>query len=918
MGIGSFLKKMVSLPVKIVKAVVDPVFDFATNSYKAITSPFTGAFDMEDASVTVDATSQQIKASTIVDFNAANRTIPVLYGNRVEIATIPVFVNTWGTNSADTSKQYLYMAAVISQGFHGSNQDTGVDGVMGSLLSRMTIDGKPVHLGGFTNTMNDNYSSAYDGSTALSKTDNSGGIFASGKGGVQPTQHSITKGTFADRLVIQYFDGSSDQPVSSLLNEHPEWSPTGQSKLSGIHYVALRFLIQAADETVGAGDGGGTYGNPYSGVPAVVVTTSGRSNFNIVAGAIYDPGYAERFQTSYTEKAINVNYMSYHQPLNYPDADGQISGVSHPATMEKVAKHVETVPTDTKIEIQRFKDYQPRKYTDGSTQPVNIHDILYNLGWTYDWVWMVPSTYTFNSDSTGSSYTYSGSGTTQFWLKHVGGGHYKFVNKINATADLTASTGALTFFAYDSTLTEADINSSSPGEDTGDSTTAEYRFYAYNNLLNGIYNKWLDGDQFKLRVRDRETNTNDVYMVNSIYTNNMSDTNSPFITIGIHNEDSSAVGETFYKTVPVGAEIYVEIYKGSTNIDKYPTNWNLLEDNGYKAEGLTYEGYRCDPNPVEYLLDYLLNPNYGVGLSVNDLDRKSWQKAAIACDRIPSIFDFERTVFPFGGGTLFTNLAQRHEYMYGENATTGGAANGYVIRTTNNGHDRQFIINTSKTHIQNVNTILASIGASMPVVDGKFHLLLENAGDPDDSESIPPITALPITAHIKDEHIIGGISVSTASVNDKFNQVKIDYTDVVNNSQPASVLSPDPVDDSTDIRTNYLNEDSGKKLEGAFSFPGIIDEVTAKKMATLLLKKSRGQPNIVLTCASVALNCLPGDFIRLTSDVLAIDDVYRVSASTLNPDHTVSLTCSRHVPDFYDVSDLGQIFEARRNIMDIK
>ena len=72
----------------------------------------------------------------------------------------------------------------------------------------------------------------YDGSTALSKTDSSGGIFASGKGGVQPAQHSITKGTFADRLVIQYFDGSSDQPVSSLLNEHPEWSPSGQCKLS--------------------------------------------------------------------------------------------------------------------------------------------------------------------------------------------------------------------------------------------------------------------------------------------------------------------------------------------------------------------------------------------------------------------------------------------------------------------------------------------------------------------------------------------------------------------------------------------------------------------------------------------------------------------------------------------------------------
>ena len=909
MGIGSFFKKIISAPVKIIKAVVDPIFDFATNSYKAIVGAFTGGFDM--GPMDADSTSQQIKASTIVDFNTANKTIPVLYGNRIEIATIPVFVNTWGTNSADTSKQYLYMAAVISQGFHGSNQDTGVDGVMGSLLSRMTIDGKPVHIGGFTNTMNDNYSSAYDGSTALSKTDNSGGIFASGKGGVQPTQHSITKGTFADRLVIQYFDGSSDQPVSSLLNEHPEWSPTGQSKLSGMHYVALRFLIQAADETVGAGDGGGTYGNPYSGVPAVVVTTSGRSNFNIVAGNAADPGYQERFQTSYTEKAI-TSYMSYHQPIGKPDADGLVAG------KEKVDKHVETVATDTKIEIQRFKDYQPRKYTDGSTQPVNIHDLLYNLGWTYDWVWFVPSTYTFNSDSTSYSYSYSGSGTTQFWLKHVGGGHYKFVGKHNITSDLTASTGALTFFGYNSNLTEANINLSTPGEDTGDSTTAEYRFFSTVSILQQIENDWNSGHTFKLRVRNRETDANDVYMVNAIYTNNMSDAVGPFISLGIHNEDSSAVGESFYNTVPLGAEIYIEVYDGSTNVDKYPTNWNLLEDNGYKAEGLTYEGYRCDPNPVEYLLDYLLNSDYGVGLSVNDLDRKSWQKAAIACDRVPEVFDFNRTLFYFGGGTLFTNLPQRHEYMYGENATTGGAANGYLIRTANNGHDRQFIISTSRTHIENVNTIIASIGASMPVVDGKFHLLLENAGDPEDSESIPPITALPITAHIKDEHIIGGISVSTASVNDKFNQVKVDYTDVINNSQPGSVLSPDPVDDSTNIRTNYLNEDSGKKLEGTFSFPGIIDEYTAKKMATLLLKKSRGQPNIVLTCSSVALNCLPGDFIRLTSDVLAIDDVYRVTASTLNPDHTAALTCSRHVPDFYDVSDQGQIFEARRNIMDIK
>ena len=59
MGIGSFFKKMVSLPVKIIKAVVDPVFDFATNSYKAVVGAFTGGFDM--GPMDADSTSQQIK-----------------------------------------------------------------------------------------------------------------------------------------------------------------------------------------------------------------------------------------------------------------------------------------------------------------------------------------------------------------------------------------------------------------------------------------------------------------------------------------------------------------------------------------------------------------------------------------------------------------------------------------------------------------------------------------------------------------------------------------------------------------------------------------------------------------------------------------------------------------------------------------
>lgn len=904
-----FFKKVFRAVTKPIKAIVDPVLDLGASVVKAVISPFTGAFDLPDVSINTDIADSQMKAATVVDFNGANRPVPVLYGTRLETATIPVFIGTFGDDSADTTRQYLYMAAVISQGFHGSNSDIGVNGAMGSLLSRMLIDGKPVHLGGFTNTANPNYSAGYDGSTALNLQDSDGGIFASGKGGVQPAQHTITKGTFANRLKIQYFDGSADQPVSSLLDEHPEWSPTGASKLSGMHYLALRFEIKAADEVVGGSDGNGTFGNPYGGVPAVVVTTSGRSIPNLMASKSADPGFEERFDTNYADKD-KTRYISYHLPLGGVNGNGEINGVQ-----EKDAVHVLSVPTSTNIEMQRFDKFQREKFSDGTTQPFNIHNILFNLGWTYDWVYFTPRTVAFGANS--STTTFGGISTISgdfahnaIWLKHVGGGHYELANKIPASYRIQALSGAFTFFGYNDTgTTEAKINGSYPGEDVG-TDSAEYRFYAPDNVTQAIENAHLAGHDMILRIRVRETNQNDTYNITGVDLNSAAN----FITLGIVNEDSSKPADNFYTSVPLNAEVYVEVSNGSTNTDKFPASWDVTFASGsYKTEGLGYEGYRTDNNVVEYIIDYLLNPNYGFGLSLDQLDRQSFIDAAIAVDRLPEYFDFDRTIFYFGGG--FLSVFDRNEYMYGEAATTGASVNGSSFRTLNNGYDRQFRLDTGKTFISNLNQMLSSIGAIMFLSDGKFKIKLENAGDQDDSERIPPITALPLSATITDDDIIDSVGISTAALNDRFNQIKLDYTDLTNNSQPNSVLSPHPIEDSTDIRTNYLNEDGGKVLEGSFSFPGIFDSVTAQKHATLLLKKSRGQPVINFQAGPNAINSAPGDFIRVNSTALGINDVYRITDTTLNPDHTVVVSAIKHVPDFYDVTDTGQVFEAQRDIL---
>lgn len=902
-----WFKKLIPKEIrKPVKAIVDPIIDLGASVVKAVISPFTGAFNLPDISIDTNIGTSEIRAATTVDFNGANRAVPVLYGNLLESGVIPVFIGTHGDDSADTSPQYLYMAGIISQGFHGSHQTLGKPIGYGSTLTRMTIDGKPVHLGGLSLIANDNYSQGFDGSTALNQTDSGGGILASGKGGVQPQIHDITKGTFANRLKIQYFDGSTDQPTSSLLREHPDWDDD-QNTLSGMHYVALRFKIQAADEVISGSDGNGTFKNPYGSVPSVVVTTSGRSTPALIAGKTSDPGYEERFITDYSAKD-STRFISYHRPLGGVDDDqGNLGGGSVVAQ----ATHVKTISSDDNFELERFKNFQGVKFSDGTTQPHNVHDILFDLGWTYEYVFFYPGTLNTVSNTTTYSVAQNVTGDFSFgalWLKHVGGGHYQFINKQPTGFRVIMTGGAMTFFGYNDDA-EAYINNAYPGEDLSE-TSAEYRFYAPDDITSTIETNFNNGHATTLRIRDRSTGQNDVYDITEV------DRNAAFnfISLAIVNEDSSKPNDNFYTTIPIGAEIYVEQFTGSANTNKNASSAAISLANGYNKEGLTYQAYGCDSNPIEHILDYLLNQDYGVGLSTSEIDTESFVSAAIACDHFPNYFNFDETFFYLGGD--FLDVFDRHRYMYGDAATTGASADGARFFIANNTYDRQFRIDTSRTFVENLNIMLSSVGAFMFYSDGKFKIKLENAGDPENSENIMHIKSLPITAVITDDEIIGSVSINTSALNDRFNQIKVDYTDLQNNSQANSVLSPDPIEDSTDIRTNYLNEDGGKVLESSFSLPGIFDPVTAKKVATLLLKKSRGQPLVALQVSPVGINLAPGDFIRLNSACAGINEVFRVTDTTLNPDGTVALNAMKHVPEFYDVSDTGQVFESQRPLLD--
>lgn len=952
-----WFKKIIRKAKRVVKKIVDPILDLGASIVKAVVSPFTGAFDLGDENLDMPSDFSPglgtIKANIQVDFNGANRTIPVIYGTQVDIAVIPIFVGVEGDSAG--SGQYLYMAGVISQGFHGGciRQGTATqpDAYIGARLIRMTIGGKPVHLrtGAHTDS-NPSYrygSGGNDGEVYRWPGDE--GIFASGLNGAEPQTYTITRGTFANRLKIQYFDGSANQNASSLLQEHSDW--TANHTLSGLHYVAMRFELKSADEVINSvSDGAGTYGNPYSGVPAVVVTVQGRNTPNIVAGKNAEPGYEERFGTGdlYTNNPQNgTPIIGYHKRLDYPRGDGQWE-LNDSTFVNANETLVHAVDSDSTLNLTGGCDYQ----VHGSTP--NIHDILNDQGWTYPYVWCYPGRVNYS----GGTSTYgevADPTNNMILLKNVGGSHYKFVSKYHRTKDIIIE-NELTFFGYSNTS----VGTSTGVVQSAGGNTANYTVYRFwtsasnistlESAINeaaspkDVWGRIFDQDDkvtpFEWTHRPTGTSSTGTYYLNGIAGGN---TGEEYVDLWIGRHTTSGGSDPYgsvpdptalYQSIPDGAEIYLTqtghrpgagtVSSGSTFtttiVDSKPT-WGSSDatwgNNTYDEEGLLYQGYIADKNPVEFLLDYCLNSNYGLGLAITEIDEKSWMSAAIACDRITKFSSYaKRNLFYGEAGDSVGADTIDPEYMYGENADATSVLDD-KIDTNYNGYDRQFIINTNATHMQNVNRILASIGGSMPYIEGKFHLYLENAGDPENNEILPTKTSLPISAELTEGNIVSGIVLRTSAINDRFNSIKVDYTEAERGGQPNSIIHPDPLTDSAGvaIRSQYLTEDNNKVLEANFTFPGIFDKHTAGKYARLLLKKSRGQPSLTFTCNAIGINFIPGDFIRCNFTTLKINDVYRVVEISIGGDHTVSVSAIKHDPEFYDITTTGDAFVGRKDIM---
>jgi hypothetical protein len=287
------------------------------------------------------------------------------------------------------------------------------------------------------------------------------------------------------------------------------------------------------------------------------------------------------------------------------------------------------------------------------------------------------------------------------------------------------------------------------------------------------------------------------------------------------------------------------------------------ESYNYGGSGYTE---RYSTNPAEILLDYLRHPYYGKGIANSEIDWPSFKAAAAKCN---------------------TEV----EYYTG---TKG------PILTLN------IVVPTTDTIFNNCKKMLSNFRAYLPYTQGKYKLLIEDAGNPSDILS----GVATISQTFTKDDIQGDITYTGIERNSKYNLVKVNYTDPDQQWSTQTVYYPE--DDAT--RQALKAKDGGRENTYDLTAEGITNPTMAKDLARLALYKSRYQDSITLVVSSKAMELEPGDNVYVQANILkfgtdpALGAIpWRILSIKLNNDMTYSLGLIRNPDIIYPYTRYNEV-----------
>ena len=272
-------------------------------------------------------------------------------------------------------------------------------------------------------------------------------------------------------------------------------------------------------------------------------------------------------------------------------------------------------------------------------------------------------------------------------------------------------------------------------------------------------------------------------------------------------------------------------------------------------------------NPALCLLDYLL-ADYGRALSVNDVDIPSFIAAANSCDTMVDLPD-EPT-------------AQESISFYDPETGTmisipvGGFFPGYRNGQPANSRKRyttNIVLESDNSTIDNCQELLKTMKGSLPFINGKYRLMMEEEG----------ISVMSFS----NDNIIGGVNLGWADRSKRLNRATIKFPNENKGYQDDTVSWPAA---GSALHQAYVSADNDDELHSEFELIGVTDMYQARDMAEFAVRDSRSQEYITFKTQPQAMALDVGDVITVSNDALDIvNKLYRVRETSMNADLTVTV-----------------------------
>lgn len=282
-------------------------------------------------------------------------------------------------------------------------------------------------------------------------------------------------------------------------------------------------------------------------------------------------------------------------------------------------------------------------------------------------------------------------------------------------------------------------------------------------------------------------------------------------------------------------------------------------------------------NPALCLLDYL-TADYGRGLELSDIDLPSFISAANSCDALVTL-PAEDTVTlagdyynPISGSNMYLSVNAIWPWQ------RVGQPTGQRKRYTSN-----LILESSNSTLDNAKELLKCMKGSLPFLQGKYKLVLEEEGTS--------------VFTFNDDNILGSVSLGWADRSKRLNRCTVKFPNENKGYKPDTVSWPAA---NTALHLAYQSQDNGDDLHTEIELTGITDRYQARDLAEFTVRDSRTQEFIEFKAQPTALLIECGDIITVTNDILNIvAKDYRVRKCVINADLTVTIKAQVYDADVY-------------------